>query len=620
MKRRPFDSPSLGQAPPAHGKTGVLAVIFVALAMVAITTLSIVTGRRVVAAERAVVEFIDPARPMATRLSLAQARQSYLFQVYLLSGDESVRARYQQAVGEERAVHEDLNDLMDDVEASAVFQRTDALEIPDRLARLSTLSELWHLGHQQVFDSLGRMETFDFSVPPEYVLEALADEQAHYAELQSATLQLDTVIQQEIAWGRREVARYREWQTWGAVGFLVVGLVATFVMAVIGWMMRTLTVEAHQRRRDAVNARREYEALVGATGDGVLGIDLEGRCTTLNRAGVELLGYREREIEGKDFHPTLHHTRSDGEPCRGQECPIMTTLVVGGETRSTADEVLWRKDGSPIPVQWSLRPLVDGLELRGGVLTFTDMTEIKEKEEALRRAVRIREEVVSVVSHDLRNPLGVVKGAAELLLELPLRDEERKKQTLIIQRSAERMTGLIEDLLDVSRIEAGALVLRSAAEDPAEILEEAREIFAPQAADKGIRVLMNVHPATPQVLVDRDRVLQALANLMENAIKFTPRGGRVILSAKKADGGQVVLTVSDTGPGLDLGTMEHLFDRFWQASRHDRTGAGLGLAIVSGITEAHGGTVDVLSRPGEGASFRLTLPAAEELDGSEVPT
>ncbi|MEJ2206946.1 MAG: ATP-binding protein, partial [Gemmatimonadota bacterium] len=515
-------------------------------------------------------------------------------------------------------VNGELNQLLDNVEVSRVFERTDALEILDRLTRLSTFSELWHRGHQEVFDSLGKMEAFDLSVPPDYVLDAVEQEQAQHAELQTMTLQLDSVIQQEVASGRREVARYREWQTWGAVGLLLVGLVATFIMAVIGWMMRTLTVEAHQRRRDAVNARREYEALLGATGDGVLGFDLEGRCTTLNRAGVELLGYRERELVGKDFHDTLHHTRPDGEPCRKRDCPIMQTLAVGGEARSAADEVLWRKDGSPLAVQWSLRPLVDGLELRGGVLTFTDMTEIRQKEEALQRAVRVREEVVSVVSHDLRNPLGVVKGSAELLLDLPLRDEEKKKQARIIQRSAQRMSGLIEDLLDVSRIEAGALVVRSAAESPAEILEEIREIFAPQAAEKGIRLLMDVRPDASRVLADRDRVLQALSNLMENALKFTPTGGRVILSARSLDGERVELAVSDNGPGLDLPAMEHLFDRFWQASRHDRTGSGLGLAIVSGIAEAHGGTVDVESRPGEGASFRLILPVAGEGDEAEA--
>ena len=166
--------------------------------------------------------------------------------------------------------------------------------------------------------------------------------------------------------------------------------------------------------------------------------------------------------------------------------------------------------------------------------------------------------------------------------------------------------------------EAGAIVLRSAAEDPVEILEETRQIFAPQAEEKGIRVLVHVHPATPRLLADRDRVLQALANLMENAIKFTPPGGRVTLSARRMDDGRVGLMVSDTGPGLGPGAMEHLFDRFWQASRHDRTGSGLGLAIVSGIAEAHRGTVDVVSRPGEGASFRLILPAAEESSEPEV--
>jgi signal transduction histidine kinase len=262
---------------------------------------------------------------------------------------------------------------------------------------------------------------------------------------------------------------------------------------------------------------------------------------------------------------------------------------------------------------------VDGREIRGGVLTFTDVTEIKAKEDALRRAVRVREEVVSVVSHDLRNPLGVVAGAAELLLDLPLGEAERRNQAEIIRRSAERMGRLIDNLLDIARIEAGAMVVRPVALPAAEILAEVASFFAPQARKAGIELRTEVQDGVPAVLVDPDRVQQALANLVGNALKFTPEGGRVTLGACSAGPGRVTLSVRDTGPGLPEEDLSRVFDRFWQASRHDRTGSGLGLAIVRGIAEAHRATAEVSSRPGQGATFTLTFSTPPEPEGDPSP-
>jgi signal transduction histidine kinase len=307
----------------------------------------------------------------------------------------------------------------------------------------------------------------------------------------------------------------------------------------------------------------------------------------------------------------LYHTAPGGLPRPRDDSPLLAGLTEGQEVRSPDVDVLWRRDNTPLSVQWSLHPLVDGTELKGAVLTFTDMTEIREKEEALRRAVRVREEVVSIVSHDLRNPLGTVAAAADLLLDLPLDDEERKKQANIIKRSAERMSRLIGDLLDVSRIEAGALVVRPALEDPRGVLEEARSIFAPQAETKGITLEVKVEPDVPSVMLDRDRILQALSNLIGNSLKVTEAGGCITMGAALVSEGEgVSISVTDTGPGIPEDAMDRLFDRFWQASRHDRTGSGLGLAIVRGIAEAHHGSVWVYSEVGHGAAFHIVLPSS----------
>jgi PAS domain S-box-containing protein len=578
---------------------GVIAVAFVAVAVAALAVVPVVMGRQAAEAQRQVTDILGPARLLSARLSLVQAREMSLFQSFLLGGDPTYRSRYLESLNEEQQIYEQLQELIGGMD----------LEIRAHLARLSSVSSRWHVGHQAVFESEEvRAQILEELGQGQATFDEL--QQASFDELQLVAVELEREIQGEVDVGRRRSARLRVLQTRITLGLVILGLGATVAIGAIGWHLRTLTAEGEARRWEAVRARRENEAVLEATGDGVLGIDLQGRCISLNRAGCELLGYKERELAGRDVFSTLFHTTADGEPRSREDSRIMAALQRDGSVRSPTVDVIWRKDGTALPAQWSLRPLVDGMEVRGGVVTFTDMTEILEKEQALRRAVRVREEVVSVVSHDLRNPLGVVRAAAELLLDLPLEEGERNKQAHIIRRSADRMSRLIGDLLDISRIEAGALVVRPAKEDPREVLEETQDFFRPQTAERGIELEVDVDPATPPLLVDRDRVAQALLNLLDNALKFTPEGGRISLAARPGPEGHVVIDVSDTGPGVSEEAMAHLFDRFWQDSRHDRTGSGLGLAIVRGIAEAHGGTADVTSRPHEGATFSLVLPAA----------
>ena len=569
---------------------GLWAVWFVVGALVALVAVPAYLGSRMAEAQLEIADILEPAGNRSSRLSLLKARQMARLEGFLLTGDRTFREPYIAAIDEEDALFAELG----------VLARGLDFEVRERLAELSAESTRWHFANQRFFDA---------DLDPQAAADAREASRGGFDQLEVATRELDRAIQSEVQEGRRRMERLRVLQTRITVGLAALALWATFVLGRLGRRLRGLTEEAEMRRRDAVRARREIDSLVEATGDGVLGIDLDGKCTSLNPAGVELLGYTDREIQGRDVHDTVYHTRPDGTPRARDDSPLLRALADGNPIDSESGDLLWRRRRVSFPSRWSLRPLIDGVELRGAVLTFTDMTEIQEKEEALRLAIRQREDVVSIVSHDLRNPLGVIFGAADILLDLPLDEEQRRKQAEIISRSAGRMKSLIDDLLDVSRIEAGALVVRRARENLTEILLEARELFVDQAMHRDISLVIDEGPSRPDVeaRVDRDRVIQALANLLDNAVRLTPAGGRITLGAREV-GDSVELSVSDTGPGIEAGKLDRLFDRFWQTDDGVKGAAGLGLAIVKGVAVAHGGDVAVRSEVGSGTTFSITMP------------
>jgi signal transduction histidine kinase len=228
---------------------------------------------------------------------------------------------------------------------------------------------------------------------------------------------------------------------------------------------------------------------------------------------------------------------------------------------------------------------------------------------AAEAAVRARDEVLRVVAHDIGNSLSAVKIHA-LVLErtLPAGDGEARKRTGAIRDLTAQMDRLRQDLLDVAAIEAGRLSVEPVPLDPGEVVGEAVAALAGLAAEKGVSLSASVAPGLPRVPADRERVLQVLANLGGNAVKFTPPGGRVELRAEVEDGA-VRVSCTDTGPGIAADDLPHVFDRFWQARSTRRAGAGLGLAIARGIVEAHGGTISAESTVGGGSTFAFTLPA-----------
>ena len=431
------------------------ALALVSLALVALAAVPIYVGERVASLQDQITETLQPALESAARLSLYQSRQMARLQSFLLTGDRTIRIRYNAAIAEEDSLYNDLGDLV----------RVMDLDVRERLARLSSESTRWRFGHLSIFDEVAGLEAGD---------ALWAQVQGEYEELQGTTRELERVIKGEVDQGRRDTQWWRTMQTWIMIGLSILALGSLLVIARVSWRVRRLVTEAEKR------------------------------------------------------------------------------------------------------------------------------------ENALHQTVKQRDEVVSIVSHDLRNPLGVVAGAPDTLIELPLDREERERQATIIARSASRMSRLIEDLLDVSRIEAGAFVVRPSAEEPISVLEEIRDMFEVQAEEA--QVALAVGPVCDVLVrMDHDRVVQALANLVDNALRFTPEGGVVTLSGEVLDQETVSLSVSDTGVGLTQDALDNLFSRFWQAEGDRKGRAGLGLAIVKGVIEAHGGEVRVESDPGVGSTFRLVL-------------
>ena len=567
----------------------ILSFLFLFGALAAMTLVPAFLNRQVDAVQQRIQEVLEPAERHAAEIELAQTKRLAALEAFLFSGDSRFRQRYREAYAEERQALSALRALTTEMEGQ-VWQMS---------VRVWDLSWGSDLRVREALNNEGDREAF---------LQDWEAERARFDEMISQT----RILRENLAAGKElwlaDMASKRSFQT--LIGrVLIFGLLAPLaVLFSLWWRLRTLMRESEALRWAATRARREADALLAATGDGVLGMDKDGRCRFLNRAGAELLGYPARLVIGQDVHGLLHHTRPDGTPHPREECVVLRALETGVPV-SGRNEILWGDGRRPFPVQISVRPLKDGTVIRGAVLSFTDMTEAKASEANLRHAIRARDEVLAVVSHDLRNPVGTIFSAASLLLELDLSEEKRREQLRSVKRAAGRMNRLIQDLLDVARMEAGALRVAAGHFPIRELLDEIVLLHREGARNLGIRLYSRFPDPYAQGWGDRDRIHQVLSNLVENAIKFSTGGGVVEVGAREEpEEDSVLFWVSDTGPGIAAEDQGRLFDRFWQVSRRDKRGAGLGLSIVKGLVEAHGGRVWVESEDGVGSTFFFLIP------------
>jgi signal transduction histidine kinase len=237
---------------------------------------------------------------------------------------------------------------------------------------------------------------------------------------------------------------------------------------------------------------------------------------------------------------------------------------------------------------------------------------------AAQRRARGRADVLSIVAHDLRNPLSVISSSSSLLLEEPaLPEAQRERMLQMTQRAVGQMTRLTSDLLDATRLQEGRLKLELCDVDARVILHQIEETFAQAAIGKKIELRCVIPDSALVVRGDIGRLHQALGNLVANALKFTPTGGKVTVRAATCEtGSTVVFSVADTGSGMSAEDQRRVFDRFFQAGGTDSRGVGLGLTITKGIVVAHGGNIWLKSAPGKGTTFFFSVARAssKELD------
>jgi len=370
-----------------------------------------------------------------------------------------------------------------------------------------------------------------------------------------------------------------------------------------------VAVIRHPRQRhhmdEAVGRlQRLNDLILDSTSEAIFSIDRDGRITSSNRSASRLLGYSSGELLGASIHELVHHSRADGSPYPHTECQFYQGLSTG-RTLRLPGETVWRRDGTPMPVTMSFAPIRDDDSVIGAVQTFVDMSE----HEAVNK---IKDEFLSLVSHELRTPLTSIRGSLGLLaggVFGPL-DPEPAKMVDIAIHNTDRLVRLVNQILDLERMKTGHFALERHPTDIAALMRSSVEGLHGVAAATEVELV--VKPLSLQVVVDPDRIAQALTNVLGNAVKFSPSGGRVTLDAK-AGARKVVLRVHDEGRGIPPERLDHIFEPFEQvdaSDARDKGGIGLGLPIARSIAEQHGGRLWADSTLGVGSTFYLELPIA----------
>ncbi|MFZ5826254.1 MAG: two-component system histidine kinase PnpS [Bacillota bacterium] len=346
-----------------------------------------------------------------------------------------------------------------------------------------------------------------------------------------------------------------------------------------------------QRLSELSREKTRMDAILQHMADGVLLIDSKKKIALMNPAAEQMLGVLAREAVGKDHLEVTHHFDLDEK---------LQHVLRTGDAASL--EIRRARPETQI-LEARLAPTGRESE-RGVLLVLRDITRSRQLEQ-------MRTEFVASVTHELRTPLTSIRGFAETLLEGALEEPETARHFVeIIKRESQQLGALIEDLLDLSRIESGKLRLKREPVLMQALVPETVSRLAQKAQASNIDLVLEIPADLPPVQGDRDRLAQVLINLVDNAVKYTPTGGQVTVAARE-EGRGIQVSVADTGVGIPQPDLARVFERFYRVDKarsRSTGGTGLGLSIVKHIVEAHRGTIRVESEVGQGSTFIFTLP------------
>jgi signal transduction histidine kinase/CheY-like chemotaxis protein/HAMP domain-containing protein len=371
---------------------------------------------------------------------------------------------------------------------------------------------------------------------------------------------------------------------------------------------RGLAQRFAESRQAAETAHAELLATLETVPTALMILDsIDGRIRIQNRAAVDIFGVEPREPGlRRQYWARYRMQNKDGSTCPPSQWT--SSRALRGEVVTGQELDVHHPDGQILPILASGAPLRNDLgHIVGAVVAFQDISSLREVE-------RLKDEFVSIVSHELRTPLTSIRGSVQLVLEElgPNAGDEARHLLQIALNNCERLIRIVNDILDVSKMEAGRVVVRPRPTQPADLIRQAEQGIAPTALAAQVRVVTVVPNELPAVMADPDRIVQALMNLLSNAVKFAPPGSAVTVSADASDD-TVTFAVADEGEGIAPENLSRLFQRFQQldssASRR-KGGTGLGLVITRALVEQHGGRIWVESQPGHGSRFSFTVPVA----------
>lgn len=397
--------------------------------------------------------------------------------------------------------------------------------------------------------------------------------------------------------------------------------------------------------------------------EGIYGLDMQGNTTFANTAAERMLGYTLQEMIGVSQHDLIHHSHADGTPHSKDDCKIYAAFT-RGLSSEVEDEVFWRKDGTCMPVAYKSTPIRDdNNQIIGAVVTFQDISarkqaevalleqkeieiKLKEKErvnaqmqiytdklELIREelimtnanlkeekkkaeaATQAKSEFLANMSHELRTPLNSIMGMIQMFIEDPTLSDENREMAEVVHRSASNLLEIVNDILDLSKIEAGSMMLENIGFDFKTTVSTVLESLAPIASSKGISLNYSfVDNDIPYLTGDPVRISRVLTNLVGNAIKYTDTGSvKINVEYKYTGEGELLLTcyIADTGIGIPSDKLAHIFEKFTQADEsitRKYGGTGLGLAITKDLVLMMGGSIKVESEVGRGSTFWFEIP------------